>query len=130
MTPRAASGRSQNPGSDCCSSRAVRWASLPETSKRVSEIGEAGGQVVGATTEVGVHRQESSQPRGRPHYRTVAYPAWFGGVQLSLWRRGPRVMGKLAGKMAVVTGGGSGVGKAVAGAFLAEGASVVIACRD
>ena len=39
-------------------------------------------------------------------------------------------MSKLAGKVAVVTGGGSGVGKAVAAALLAEGAKVVIAGRD
>jgi NADP-dependent 3-hydroxy acid dehydrogenase YdfG len=39
-------------------------------------------------------------------------------------------MSKLAGRTAVVTGGGSGVGKAVAGALLAEGANVVIAGRD
>lgn len=39
-------------------------------------------------------------------------------------------MAKLAGKAAVVTGGGSGVGKAVAALFLKEGARVVIAGRD
>ncbi len=39
-------------------------------------------------------------------------------------------MGKLTDKIAVVTGGGSGVGKAVALSFLAEGAKVVIAGRD
>jgi NADP-dependent 3-hydroxy acid dehydrogenase YdfG len=39
-------------------------------------------------------------------------------------------MSKLAGRTAIITGGGSGVGKAVAAAFAAEGANLVIAGRD
>jgi NAD(P)-dependent dehydrogenase (short-subunit alcohol dehydrogenase family) len=39
-------------------------------------------------------------------------------------------MGKLDGKVAIVTGGGTGIGKGIARALIGEGCKVVIAARD
>src|SRR3984893_6491586 len=41
-----------------------------------------------------------------------------------------RTMGKLSGKVALVTGGASGIGRAIAGALAAEGADIGIVDRN
>ena len=42
----------------------------------------------------------------------------------------PQIRGALGGKVAVVTGGGSGVGKAIAKALARQGANLVVADFD
>src|SRR6185437_15000121 len=42
-------------------------------------------------------------------------------------RKGPFSMARLEGKVAIITGGGSGLGRAMAQRFVAEGASVLVA---
>ena len=43
---------------------------------------------------------------------------------------GVRAMGQLEGKVAIITGAGTGIGKGIARAFAREGADLVIASRN
>jgi hypothetical protein len=64
--------------------------------------------------------------------RTVEYPGLTGDmdVQPDHGERSYRGTGRLAGKKAVITGGDSGIGRAVAIAFAREGADVLITCLE
>jgi NAD(P)-dependent dehydrogenase (short-subunit alcohol dehydrogenase family) len=47
-----------------------------------------------------------------------------------MWNKGGNVMFSLAGKIALITGGGSGIGLVTAQRFAAAGAKVVVANRS
>src|ERR1700694_4411440 len=64
---------------------------------------------------------------GRRQRITVGIP---GQQDTGQQERGVTVMNELAGKVAIVTGGASGLGYASVEKFVAEGARVVIADRD
>ncbi len=81
----------------------IRWAS-PEAHKAAAEM-PAAGVLFGAVQELAA---------GPPSLETLAAPS----------------SGRLAGQVALVTGGASGIGRAVVDAYVAEGARVAIADID
>jgi hypothetical protein len=64
--------------------------------------------------------------------RTVEYPGRTGDLDVrpDHGEDSYRGTGRLAGKKAVITGGDSGIGRAVAIAFAREGADVLITCLE